>query len=576
MVLRPGGLAQARPEGVRSEVRRTTFASLVDLEDGTALKFVAPLEISGQKSAKIGRKDIEGVVEYWFTAVICGVIRANPPLEVVDGFVHPIWVYLDIDKVLLAWRGGLAIEDVSNIRGAMNPPPIANILAWNVRGLNRPNKQEDIKIFLHKHSIDLVALLGTKAHLGNAMVLMRSTQSKLVTYAEAPCKEQTWSIYCKLANYLSAMSQGDETHDHLFFHCAKAKEIWTWMGKWLAIPSKNTWHEWIHYLLGIKTKKVQKQIIYATFAAVKPDPLNSFKKWRKDEISTPNIEIKRSETQHLALITRPSLFGHDESSAPHSICALSGSRPGHLSGGTDFVCTSCEVHALLLLNCIRFVAMMICPAKVFLLSSQPPFTICCYLLATMSNDLNSPSFAHGSPSGLDMPIPSKPLDSPSRPNTENPSAPLYPTYQSSSGACVVPPSSNDKGKAVLIEAPSIPDDKSFEEPILVGVPVSSVDPGSVPLLPYELFPPITSSTYLSGTSFVATQVLSPTSPLDAAISPSPEGDSGSPNFGNAMDFEDGSDMYLELEDPNKPLPSTESSKKQKIEDGDKCSSYLAN
>ncbi|KAJ8436160.1 hypothetical protein Cgig2_025327 [Carnegiea gigantea] len=135
-----------------------------------------------------------------------------------------------------------------------------------------------------------------------------------------------------------------------------------------------------------------------------------------------------------------------------------------------------------------------------------------------------------------------------------PPIPLKPT-QFVSRACVASPSSNDKGKAVLIETPLIPNDKSFDEPILVGVPIGCIEPGSVPVLPYKVFPPITASTYLSGTSLVATHVLSPTSPLDAAISSSLKGDS-SPNLENAMDFENGSDMYLELEDLNEPLPST--------------------
>ncbi|KAJ8427987.1 hypothetical protein Cgig2_012075 [Carnegiea gigantea] len=37
-----------------------------------------------------------------------------------------------------------------------------NIIAWNVRGLNNPNKLEDIKVFLNKHEVGLVALLETK------------------------------------------------------------------------------------------------------------------------------------------------------------------------------------------------------------------------------------------------------------------------------------------------------------------------------------------------------------------------------------------------------------------------------
>ncbi|KAJ8426356.1 LOW QUALITY PROTEIN: hypothetical protein Cgig2_021476 [Carnegiea gigantea] len=36
------------------------------------------------------------------------------------------------------------------------------ICSWNIRGLNWPNKQEDVKIFLHKKQIGLVGLLETK------------------------------------------------------------------------------------------------------------------------------------------------------------------------------------------------------------------------------------------------------------------------------------------------------------------------------------------------------------------------------------------------------------------------------
>ena len=37
-----------------------------------------------------------------------------------------------------------------------------SIVCWNVRGLNWPNKQEDLKIFLFNHKVGLVGLLETK------------------------------------------------------------------------------------------------------------------------------------------------------------------------------------------------------------------------------------------------------------------------------------------------------------------------------------------------------------------------------------------------------------------------------
>jgi len=41
---------------------------------------------------------------------------------------------------------------------------MTDILAWNIKGLNSPNKHEDIKGFLHKQKVGLVALLETKVH----------------------------------------------------------------------------------------------------------------------------------------------------------------------------------------------------------------------------------------------------------------------------------------------------------------------------------------------------------------------------------------------------------------------------
>ena len=42
-----------------------------------------------------------------------------------------------------------------------------NILVWNIRGLNSPNKQEDIQVFLNKERVGLVALLETKVKQEN-------------------------------------------------------------------------------------------------------------------------------------------------------------------------------------------------------------------------------------------------------------------------------------------------------------------------------------------------------------------------------------------------------------------------
>ena len=37
-----------------------------------------------------------------------------------------------------------------------------NIVSWNIRGLNWPNKQEDLKLFLRMNKVGLIGLLETK------------------------------------------------------------------------------------------------------------------------------------------------------------------------------------------------------------------------------------------------------------------------------------------------------------------------------------------------------------------------------------------------------------------------------
>jgi len=44
---------------------------------------------------------------------------------------------------------------------------VDNITSWNIRGLNGPNKQEDVKIFLNKTKIGLVGLVETKVKREN-------------------------------------------------------------------------------------------------------------------------------------------------------------------------------------------------------------------------------------------------------------------------------------------------------------------------------------------------------------------------------------------------------------------------
>jgi len=83
----------------------SSYASMVDPNEGTPLDFVPISKINGYKCAKIVGKDIEEEIAYWQNTVVYCVLKANPPVEVIKGFVKRIWSAYAIDKVLLVKKG---------------------------------------------------------------------------------------------------------------------------------------------------------------------------------------------------------------------------------------------------------------------------------------------------------------------------------------------------------------------------------------------------------------------------------------------------------------------------------------
>ncbi|XP_074284009.1 uncharacterized protein LOC141608567 [Silene latifolia] len=44
-------------------------------------------------------EDVEEEIEFWSQAVVCFILGANPPWEVVEGFIRRIWTKFNIDKI---------------------------------------------------------------------------------------------------------------------------------------------------------------------------------------------------------------------------------------------------------------------------------------------------------------------------------------------------------------------------------------------------------------------------------------------------------------------------------------------
>lgn len=93
------------PSSPVPELPRPTYASLLDEDEGTHLRYIPAQVIDGRKCAQIEREDVASEIEYWQSAVLCSVLGANPPLEVMKGYINRIWGNYEIDKIILVKRG---------------------------------------------------------------------------------------------------------------------------------------------------------------------------------------------------------------------------------------------------------------------------------------------------------------------------------------------------------------------------------------------------------------------------------------------------------------------------------------
>jgi len=64
----------------------SSYASVVNPDEGTSLQFVQASTVNGMKYAKIETEDVIPEIEYWQLEILCSILGANPPLEVMEGF----------------------------------------------------------------------------------------------------------------------------------------------------------------------------------------------------------------------------------------------------------------------------------------------------------------------------------------------------------------------------------------------------------------------------------------------------------------------------------------------------------
>ena len=101
-----GTLIQQTSTAGTSQVQLlSSYASVVDLEEGTDLKYIATHTINRVRCATLEKEDVAVEIEYWQQPVLCSVLGANPPFKVMQGLIKRIWAPLDIDKIIYVRKG---------------------------------------------------------------------------------------------------------------------------------------------------------------------------------------------------------------------------------------------------------------------------------------------------------------------------------------------------------------------------------------------------------------------------------------------------------------------------------------
>ncbi|KAJ8429249.1 hypothetical protein Cgig2_026285 [Carnegiea gigantea] len=98
-------LPLTKPLNLKTRFHQFPLTNSGKPDEGTSLFFIAAPIINGKKCPELEPEDVASEVDHWQSAVLCMVLGANPPLEVIDGFIRRIWGNYWIDKVSLVRPG---------------------------------------------------------------------------------------------------------------------------------------------------------------------------------------------------------------------------------------------------------------------------------------------------------------------------------------------------------------------------------------------------------------------------------------------------------------------------------------
>ena len=152
---------------------------------------IFPCSPSIRRIAKISKIDVELEIKYWELSVVCYVTSANPPLQVVDGFVHRIWKDLHIDKLGMVNRGVFLVrftlkehqDQACNMNGILFDKKPFIVKPWYPNISYEKSSLASIPVWVKLPNLDVIywtenILKQIVGYLGNVLKVDNATLTK--------------------------------------------------------------------------------------------------------------------------------------------------------------------------------------------------------------------------------------------------------------------------------------------------------------------------------------------------------------------------------------------------------------
>ncbi|VFR03444.1 unnamed protein product [Cuscuta campestris] len=113
-------LTEATPDLKEENPQQTYAEAVTGIADKDKLQLIPATEVNGMLVAKLTKEDVIESKDYWNSTLVCCILGANPPIEVVKGFINRVWKSYPMDDISVLKEGQFLVtfrkeEDMKEI-----------------------------------------------------------------------------------------------------------------------------------------------------------------------------------------------------------------------------------------------------------------------------------------------------------------------------------------------------------------------------------------------------------------------------------------------------------------------------